>query len=174
MPCEKPSRLAEHLAGEPVEERLGLGPAAVRHAEAETREGARRIEVEGEDRPDVAVQRAEDVAGLEREAGGNGDALVADRAVPLRDPAGQQHGLEARVELARQLHERVGAEPVFRTVHDRRSLRRESEARQQTPASQRGRLWIRFSNSARRGYSGSICRTILKASSASARFFSRR
>ena len=127
-------RLAEHLAGEAVEQLFGLRPAAVRRTEAETREGSRRIEIESEDRSDVAVQRTQDVAGLERQARRDGDSLVADGAIPLRDPAGEQHGLEARVELARQFHKRVGAEAVFRTVHDRGSLRRASAARQERPA----------------------------------------
>ena len=62
---------AHELAGEAVEQVLGVGPPAVRLAEAETGESARRVEVDGEDRPQVAVQGAEGVARPQGQARGH-------------------------------------------------------------------------------------------------------
>ena len=61
------------------------------------------------------MQRAERVARPERQPGGHRGRLVADLAVPLGDPAGEQQGLEARVEVPRELHEGV-AEQALRAL----------------------------------------------------------
>ena len=76
----EPCRLASAAllfqeAGEP-KAAYSWGAAAVGRAEAEAREGARGVEIVGEDRADVAVERAEDVARLERQAGRHGDASL--------------------------------------------------------------------------------------------------
>jgi hypothetical protein len=107
-------RLAEQLTGEAVEHAVGIGPPAVRLAEAQLGEGPRRIEVAGEDRPEIAVQRTEHVARLERETRRHGDPFVSDLRIPLRDPPGEQERFEARVEVTRQLHEGVTEDAVAR------------------------------------------------------------
>jgi len=124
-PLREAALSTQHLTGEPAEQLGRLRPPPVGSAESGLREGARRIEVGREDGADVAMERAEDVYR---------DRFVADGAVPLRDAAGQQQRLEARVELARELHEGVAADADAFGGHDpvprRVSLRGRRRARQ--------------------------------------------
>ncbi len=112
---------AEELAGQPVEQLGRLRPPAVGLAEAEAGEGARRVQVDRQDGPQVAVQRAQRVARLERQAGRHGGRLVPHLAVPLGHPAGEQQVLEPRVELAGEPHEGVAQQA--RVGHRTGSLR---------------------------------------------------
>ena len=105
---------AQELAGQFVEQIGRLGPATVGLAEAEAGEGARRVEVDGEDGTQITVQGAQGVAGPQGEAGGHGGRLVAHLAVPLGHPTGEQQVLEPRVELAGEAHEGVAQEAVGR------------------------------------------------------------
>ena len=98
---------AEQLAGQAVEQVFRLGPQAVAFAETETGEGAGRVEVISEDGAEVAVQRTKYIAVRQREAGGRGGRFTADLAVPLGEAAGFEQEGEARVEIARELHEGV-------------------------------------------------------------------
>ena len=107
----EPLALAEELAGEAVQQVVGIGAAAVRLAEAEAREGAGRVEIDGEDGAEVAVQRAQGVAGAQGQAGRDGGGLAPHLAVPLGDPAGEQQGLEPGVEVPGELHEGVTEKP---------------------------------------------------------------
>src|SRR6185295_11874938 len=106
--------LAEELAGQAVQQHAGIGTAAVRLAEAEAGEGARRIEIDGEDGAEIAVQRAQRVAGAEGEPRRDRRRLVADLAIPLGDAAGEEESLEAGIEVPRELHERVAQQPLAR------------------------------------------------------------
>jgi hypothetical protein len=107
---------AEELAGQPVEEVLGVGSPAVGVAEAEPGEGAGRVQVDGEDGAEVAVQRAQGVAGPQGQARRDRGGLVAHLAVPLGDAAGEQKGFEAGVEVPRQLHEGIAQPPLLGRV----------------------------------------------------------
>ena len=115
----------QELAAQAIEQLPGLRtPIAGMREEAEVGESPRRIQVERQDGAQIAMQRTQDVARLESQAGGDGGGLSTDLAVPLRQSSGAQQHREPRVEIAGEAHVGVGKQPPLRgVVHGRQSVR---------------------------------------------------